>query len=197
MIKKGQIIRLEIKLISLLTEKLITPHPDVEINHYHNNLLNLNILNTPSLLESSSDKFHYKTGSTLWEELDVTKFCDDIKKNFIYEPIKWKPNLHLKFRSSFRQTIFTLLLVNQRYDFIFPNEIMFMIFEEISYQYIPYDIYGVLSRYNCQTSQNQKKQIDNLGIKYIVVEGNYIMTTSQNFKEDNSTYNTLCSIINQ
>lgn len=128
-------------------------------------------------------------------ETDVEFLYKEILKNTKckFVPKIWKPSIHQSFRQSFRKMVFILLLINQRYDYIFPNEIILMIIDHMSKNYIPYQINTVSTRHMCCEINNiQKDQIVKSGISVL---GDYILPTSESFEEDREKYNLIKSII--
>ena len=106
--------------------------------------------------------------------------------------VVWSPECHSLYPTPFRSSVFTLLLINQRMDYIFPLEILFMIIEYMVV--IPYVITKVSSRYRYDGTipRNKKKELSQYGISST---NNYIMVSSTNFYQDLVKQNTIEKIM--
>ena len=110
------------------------------------------------------------------------------------KPLIWKYDIHRQFRPEFRQAIFAFLLINLRYNYVLPTEIMFKIFEMMSLDYIPYQINSVNSRYYCDgLTEEQTNELSELKISVV---NRYIFTTSDSFVSDKQKYDLIRTILN-
>ena len=108
--------------------------------------------------------------------------------------ILWNCNSHNLFRKEIKDILFTFLMINY-YNYYLPNEILYKIFEMVTWDYIDYRIESISTRYllNNMFTNNLNTNIKN--IKGLATIGNYIFTTVETFEQDEKYENLILNNI--